>query len=194
MFVGIKLKNWRCNASAWRARSLQQIAGVLLAVHFLLVADASAMALTLTSNAFNPGDKIPSKYTCEGDDVSPPLAFGDVPQIGQAAFTAAGGQQPRAPAPAVRVTPKPQLDRLELDEQVCRLQLRFELHGGIRELWLVMHLTRLADVERRDGSDRPQCPQLRQGGRERCSRITDVSAESDERPHPADDNRSVIGE
>jgi Raf kinase inhibitor-like YbhB/YbcL family protein len=59
---------------------LQQIAGVLLAVHFLLVADASAMALTLTSNAFKPGDKIPSKYTCEGDDVSPPLAFGDVPQ------------------------------------------------------------------------------------------------------------------
>jgi len=37
------------------------------------------MALTLTSSAFKAGDKIPSKYTCEGDDISPPLAFGDVP-------------------------------------------------------------------------------------------------------------------
>ena len=38
-----------------------------------------AMALTLTSSAFKPGGKIPSKYTCEGDDISPPLVFGDVP-------------------------------------------------------------------------------------------------------------------
>jgi Raf kinase inhibitor-like YbhB/YbcL family protein len=59
---------------------VRRIAAVLLAVHVLLVADASAMALTLTSSAFKPGDKIPSTYTCEGDDVSPPLAFGDVPQ------------------------------------------------------------------------------------------------------------------
>ncbi len=38
------------------------------------------MALTLTSSAFKAGDKIPSKYTCEGDDISPPLGFGDVPE------------------------------------------------------------------------------------------------------------------
>ena len=38
------------------------------------------MALTLTSTAFQPGDKIPSKYTCEGGDISPPLAFGNVPE------------------------------------------------------------------------------------------------------------------
>lgn len=37
------------------------------------------MALTLTSSAFEAGEKIPSKYTCEGEDVSPPLAFGGVP-------------------------------------------------------------------------------------------------------------------
>jgi Raf kinase inhibitor-like YbhB/YbcL family protein len=80
VLVRIKLKDWRRSGSAWRARSLQRIAAVLLAVHVLLAADASAMALTLTSSAFKPGDKIPSKYTCEGDDVSPPLAFGDVPQ------------------------------------------------------------------------------------------------------------------
>ena len=37
------------------------------------------MALTLTSSAFQAGGKIPSKYTCEGDDISPPLAIDDVP-------------------------------------------------------------------------------------------------------------------
>ncbi len=38
------------------------------------------MALTLTSSAFKPQGHIPAKYTCEGDDLSPPLAFGGVPQ------------------------------------------------------------------------------------------------------------------
>ena len=37
------------------------------------------MALTLTSSAFKQGGKIPSKYTCEGDDVSPPLSFDGIP-------------------------------------------------------------------------------------------------------------------
>jgi Raf kinase inhibitor-like YbhB/YbcL family protein len=38
------------------------------------------MALTLTSPAFKAGGKIPSKYTCEGDDVSPPLVVEGVPE------------------------------------------------------------------------------------------------------------------
>jgi hypothetical protein len=38
------------------------------------------MALSLTSTAFNPGEKIPSRYTCEGEDVSPPLVIGGVPE------------------------------------------------------------------------------------------------------------------
>jgi phosphatidylethanolamine-binding protein (PEBP) family uncharacterized protein len=37
------------------------------------------MAMTLTSPAFKQGDPIPSRYTCEGDDVSPPLAWDGVP-------------------------------------------------------------------------------------------------------------------
>jgi Raf kinase inhibitor-like YbhB/YbcL family protein len=37
------------------------------------------MALDIHSPAFAPGGAIPVKYTCEGDDVSPPLEFGDVP-------------------------------------------------------------------------------------------------------------------
>lgn len=38
------------------------------------------MALTLSSSAFDQGGKIPSKYTCEGEDVSPPLTFAGVPE------------------------------------------------------------------------------------------------------------------
>jgi phosphatidylethanolamine-binding protein (PEBP) family uncharacterized protein len=47
----------------------------------LVLADAEtvAMTLTLTSSAFKAQGKIPAKYTCEGDDVSPPLSFAGVP-------------------------------------------------------------------------------------------------------------------
>jgi Raf kinase inhibitor-like YbhB/YbcL family protein len=63
------------------AVSSLRMAAILLALQALLLADAGmAMALTLTSSVFKAGDKIPSKYTCEGDDVSPPLAFGGVPE------------------------------------------------------------------------------------------------------------------
>jgi Raf kinase inhibitor-like YbhB/YbcL family protein len=37
------------------------------------------MALTLTSPAFTHQGSIPAKYTCDGDDVSPPLAWTGVP-------------------------------------------------------------------------------------------------------------------
>ncbi|MEZ5875342.1 MAG: YbhB/YbcL family Raf kinase inhibitor-like protein [Hyphomicrobiales bacterium] len=38
------------------------------------------MSLSLSSPAFEAGGKIPSKYTCEGDDVSPPLKIAGVPE------------------------------------------------------------------------------------------------------------------
>jgi Raf kinase inhibitor-like YbhB/YbcL family protein len=41
-------------------------------------ADA-ALALTLTSSAFEPGAPIPSQYGCEGADMSPPLDWDGVP-------------------------------------------------------------------------------------------------------------------
>ena len=34
---------------------------------------------SLTSKVFKQGDMIPSKYTCDGEDVSPPLSWGNVP-------------------------------------------------------------------------------------------------------------------
>jgi Raf kinase inhibitor-like YbhB/YbcL family protein len=38
------------------------------------------MALTLKSSAFDHGGEIPSEYTCEGEDVSPPLVWTGVPE------------------------------------------------------------------------------------------------------------------
>jgi len=37
------------------------------------------MSLTITSTAFAPGAEIPTVYTCEGSDVSPPLAWSGAP-------------------------------------------------------------------------------------------------------------------
>ena len=40
---------------------------------------ALSLAMNLTSPAFQNGGAIPAKYTCEGRDVSPPLAWSGVP-------------------------------------------------------------------------------------------------------------------
>jgi Raf kinase inhibitor-like YbhB/YbcL family protein len=36
--------------------------------------------MELTSSALGDGQAIPSRYTCEGDDLSPPLAWTDLPE------------------------------------------------------------------------------------------------------------------
>ena len=41
------------------------------------------MALKLTSPVFTEGGPIPRKYTCEGEDISPPLAWAGVPHTAQ---------------------------------------------------------------------------------------------------------------
>ena len=47
--------------------------GVLIAgLVGLNLVENKAMAMNLMSPAFKHGGQIPSKYTCEGDDVSPP--------------------------------------------------------------------------------------------------------------------------
>ena len=44
------------------------------------------MPLELTSTAFAPGEPIPRKYTCDGEDISPLLQWSDPPQ-GTKSFT-----------------------------------------------------------------------------------------------------------
>ena len=40
---------------------------------------ASDARMSLTSSAFANGDPIPAKYSCHGEDISPPLAWAGVP-------------------------------------------------------------------------------------------------------------------
>jgi len=54
--------------------------------------------LTIRSSAFKEGGEIPRKYTCEGDDVSPPLEFQGVPQGAKSLALAV--HDPDAPDPA----------------------------------------------------------------------------------------------
>ncbi|MDH3282794.1 MAG: YbhB/YbcL family Raf kinase inhibitor-like protein, partial [Gammaproteobacteria bacterium] len=37
------------------------------------------MTLSITSSAFAHNGEIPKRYTCDGDDTSPPLAWGGAP-------------------------------------------------------------------------------------------------------------------
>ncbi|WP_406855748.1 YbhB/YbcL family Raf kinase inhibitor-like protein [Alsobacter sp. KACC 23698] len=39
-----------------------------------------ASAMHLRSPAFSPGQGIPRRHTCDGEDVSPPLEWGDAPE------------------------------------------------------------------------------------------------------------------
>ncbi len=41
------------------------------------------MAFILTSSAFSHDGSIPSRYTCEGEDISPPLSWMNVPDAAQ---------------------------------------------------------------------------------------------------------------
>jgi Raf kinase inhibitor-like YbhB/YbcL family protein len=56
------------------------------------------MAMTISSAVFRHESAIPGRYTCEGDDVSPPLAFGDVPANAQSLALIV--DDPDAPDPA----------------------------------------------------------------------------------------------
>src|SRR5690349_39945 len=76
---------------ARRAARLFRSKGLILAGH------ARRTMLTLSSPAFEQGGRIPSRYTCEGKDVSPPLAWSDGPP-GTKAF-ALIADDPDAPDP-----------------------------------------------------------------------------------------------
>jgi hypothetical protein len=46
---------------------------------FLILIGGEAMAFEVTSSAFKNGSSIPSKYTCDGSDVSPQLSWSGAP-------------------------------------------------------------------------------------------------------------------
>jgi Raf kinase inhibitor-like YbhB/YbcL family protein len=56
------------------------------------------MSFELKSSAFPPQGEIPSKYTCQGEDVSPPLAWTDVPANAKSLVLVV--DDPDAPDPA----------------------------------------------------------------------------------------------
>jgi hypothetical protein len=50
-----------------------------LAMILLLLATEPAMSMKLTSTAFKHQAEVPSRFTCDGSNVSPPLVFSDLP-------------------------------------------------------------------------------------------------------------------
>lgn len=47
---------------------------------FIYSRDLEAHRMKIESEVFLPNQKIPSKYTCEGENLSPPLRFSDIPK------------------------------------------------------------------------------------------------------------------
>src|SRR5262245_18820924 len=41
------------------------------------------MTIQITSNAFQDGEAIPTKYTCDGEDIYPALSWGNIPEAAQ---------------------------------------------------------------------------------------------------------------
>jgi hypothetical protein len=85
-------------------RGWQQIGGGAVAVALLWgvgsisKAEERAMSMTITSSAFAHNGSIPKQYTCEGKDLSPPLAWSGVPA--QAKSLVLIVDDPDAPDPA----------------------------------------------------------------------------------------------
>lgn len=57
-----------------------------------------AVTLIVTSSAYEPGGSIPKLYTCEGRDISPPLAWSGVPEKARSLILIV--DDPDAPDPA----------------------------------------------------------------------------------------------
>jgi Raf kinase inhibitor-like YbhB/YbcL family protein len=55
------------------------LAGLMTSTYCAQKKEAVAMSITIESPAFKSMQMIPSKYTCDGEDVSPPLTWRGVP-------------------------------------------------------------------------------------------------------------------
>lgn len=54
----------------------------MIVLHSTLLAQThqKAKAMKIESSIIKPGQPIPKKFTCEGENISPPLSFRDIPQ------------------------------------------------------------------------------------------------------------------
>jgi len=52
---------------------------ILFFVLILFISEESKMKFQITSSAFKDGEMIPSKYTCDGENISPPLSWSEIP-------------------------------------------------------------------------------------------------------------------
>ncbi len=78
------------------ARSIIVIAIMLVAQSNLYAEKGKDMKLTVTSSAFKDGGMIPAKYTCDGDDISPDIAWsGILPQAKSIALISDDPDAPR---------------------------------------------------------------------------------------------------
>lgn len=82
---------------SWLVRSLPAVL-LLVLVAAGNVAQGGAMSLVLSSEAFVNGGEIPPRYTCQGQDVSPPLAWSGVPAAARSLVLIV--DDPDAPDPA----------------------------------------------------------------------------------------------
>lgn len=52
---------------------------IMIVLTSAVLTGGQTMALEIKSQVFSEGKAIPTKYTCDGGDISPPLTFGGVP-------------------------------------------------------------------------------------------------------------------
>jgi Raf kinase inhibitor-like YbhB/YbcL family protein len=68
----------RASKRSWAALAAGALA-LFVSDASIAIAEEKSMSLTITSTAFAPEGTIPSLYTCEGKDISPPLAWSGAP-------------------------------------------------------------------------------------------------------------------
>lgn len=75
------MRNSLCNVNSNNATVInyRSLITTIVLVACTKANEPYAMDLTLTSSAFGAGEEIAAKYTCEGEDVSPPLSWRNLP-------------------------------------------------------------------------------------------------------------------
>lgn len=80
----MKIETHRAPTALGTGNACRHVMRILGALVLLLVAHAAkgetTMSLVLVSSAFAPDGEIPRRYTCQGEDISPPLSWSGVPE------------------------------------------------------------------------------------------------------------------